>query len=160
MNTIAFSPFYRNGAGLNRMVSLLDNVLGAEPAVAGYPACNIERLGSDHYAITLAVPGYQRDRLDVAVEGGLLTVTGKNSSDEGRNFLYKGIADRPFERRFELAEHVEVTGAEFDSGLLRISLARVVPEALKRRSIAIRDGGDTVEGQLESDQGDSTTDAA
>src|SRR5690606_23955973 len=113
MNTIDLSPLYRSTIGFDRLGALLDSALRAEQASAGYPPYNIEVTGENRYGITLAVAGFDLDELDIQVEKGVLTVRGKKAeSKEEHKYLYQGIATRAFERKFNLADHVEVTGAK------------------------------------------------
>ena len=114
---------------------------GVDQAAAGYPPYNIERLGENEYRITMAVAGFAQDELRVDVKEQTLAVTGsKKPDDKTRNFLHRGIAARNFERRFQLADHVEVKGADIRDGLLHVDLVRNVPERLKPRTIAIGNG--------------------
>ncbi|MEM7765367.1 MAG: Hsp20 family protein [Pseudomonadota bacterium] len=137
MKTIDLTPLYRNSVGFDRMAALLDNALRSETAGAGYPPYNIEVTGEDRYAVTLAVAGFMESELDVTVEKGVLTVRGRKQEDSERKFLHQGIANRTFERKFNLADYVEVVNASMDNGLLTISLKKEIPEAMKPRSIAI-----------------------
>ncbi|MEM7207866.1 MAG: Hsp20 family protein [Pseudomonadota bacterium] len=138
MTTIDLTPLYRSSIGFDRFGSLLNTALRGEQVSAGYPPYNIEATGDDQYGITLAVAGFEESELDIQVEKGVLTVRGKKAeSDVQRNYLYQGIANRSFERKFNLADHVEVTGASLDNGLLNISLVKEVPEAMKPKTIAI-----------------------
>lgn len=137
MKTIDLTPLYRNSVGFDRMAALLDNALRTETASAGYPPYNIEVTGEDRYAVTLAVAGFTESELDVTVEKGVLTVRGRKQEDSERKFLHQGIANRTFERKFNLADYVEVVNASMDNGLLTISLKKEIPEAMKPRSIAI-----------------------
>lgn len=143
MTTIDLTPLYRSTIGFDRFGSLLNAALGAEkPASGGYPPYNIEVVGENQYAITLAVAGFTRNDIDIQVEHGVLTIRGKQDSDDREhNYLHQGIANRAFERKFTLADHVEVTGAELSNGLLKLSLVKEVPEAMKPRKIEI--GGDS-----------------
>lgn len=136
-----YTPFYRSSVGFDRLFRLLDEAQGAEPQ--SYPPYNIERLGENAYRITMAVAGFASDELAIEAKGNSLTVTGKKSDKAapGTEFLHQGIAGRGFERRFQLADYVEVKGAELANGLLHISLERVVPEAMKPRQIAIATAG-------------------
>lgn len=145
MTTIDLTPLYRSTVGFDRFGSLLDTVLGAEKSTStGYPPYNIEVVSEDRYAITIAVAGFEEGDLDIQVENGTLTVRGKQEkADVERKYLHQGIANRSFERKFTLADHVEVTGAELRNGLLQLSLVREVPEAMKPRKIAIG-GADSV----------------
>lgn len=140
MNTIDLTPLYRSSIGFDRLASMLDNALRSDTSSGGYPPYNIESLGENRYGITIAVAGFERNELDIQVERGVLTVRGRKAEDDTeRKYLYQGIAARAFERKFNLAEHVEVVDAEIRNGLLNISLVKEVPEAHKPRSIAIKD---------------------
>ena len=133
-----FAPLYRSTIGFDRLARMLDDAAGFD--VPAYPPYNIERLGDDDYRITMAVAGFTAEDVNLEVKGQALTVTGKKvEKSEGKGeYLHQGIAARNFERRFQLADHVEVTGAELANGLLHISLKRHIPEALKPRTIAIK----------------------
>jgi len=147
MNTIDLSPLYRSTIGFDRLGALLDTALRADQSSSGYPPYNIEAAGDNRYGITLAVSGFELDELDIQVERGVLTVRGKKSDDskEERKYLYQGIATRNFERKFSLADHVEVTGASLNNGLLSISLVREIPEAMKPKNIAINSSGNLIQ---------------
>jgi len=139
MNTIDLSPLYRTMVGIDRMASMLDTAARLDGA-QGYPPYNIERVGDDRFAIEIAVAGFSEDDLDIELKESLLTVAGKKTADESeeeRDFLHRGIAERGFVRRFQLADHVIVTGAALENGLLRIDLVRELPEAKKPRKIEI-----------------------
>ncbi|MBX3480896.1 MAG: Hsp20 family protein [Caulobacter sp.] len=137
MRTIDFSPLYRSAVGFDRLASLLDSA-AAQDSQAGYPPYNIERVGDDAYRIEIAVAGFRSDELTIEVKESLLTVTGrKAANDETRKFLHRGLAERNFERRFQLADYVVVTDANLSDGLLSISLERQLPEALKPRTVKI-----------------------
>ncbi len=139
MRTFDLTPLYRSTIGFDRVFDLLDNVGKTE--TTGYPPYNIERLAENEYRITLAVAGFAENEIDVELRENTLTVSGSRSdADEGREFLYQGIAGRSFERRFQLAEHVQVTGASLVNGLLNIELRREIPETMKPRKIAINGG--------------------
>jgi len=136
MRTYDLTPLYRSSVGFDRVFDLLDNMGKAE--TAGYPPYNIERLDENDYRITLAVAGFADDEIDIEIKENALTVKGvRKDADDGRQFLHQGIAGRSFERRFQLAEHVEVAGASLVNGLLDVDLRRVIPEAMKPRKIAI-----------------------
>ncbi len=139
MRTLDFSPLYRSTVGFDHLSSLLDSVNRGEANQTSYPPYNIELLDKDQYQITMAVAGFQEAELDIQTEKGTLTVTGKKAGEDitARNYLHQGIAARNFERRFQLAEHVEVTGARIAHGLLYIDLVREIPEAMKPKKIAI-----------------------
>ena len=131
-----YTPLYRSSVGFDRLFQLLDEAAATE--TQSYPPYNIERLGDNEYRITMAVAGFGPADVAIEAKGNTLTVTGKKGDKaNGGEMLHQGIAARGFERRFQLADHVEVKGADMDNGLLHISLKREVPEALKPRQIAI-----------------------
>jgi len=139
MRHVDFSPLYRSTVGFERMLNLLDSASGFD--AAGYPPYNIERLGENEYRITMAVAGFGEGELKVDVKEQFLNIRGeKKAEDKERRFLHRGIGTRTFERRFQLADHVEVKGADLKDGLLHIDLVRNVPEKLKARTIAISNG--------------------
>jgi molecular chaperone IbpA len=131
------------------LASLIDSALTTDAAVSGYPPYNIEVLDESRYAITVAVAGFTQEELDIQVEKGVLTVRGDKSSKDERKYLYHGIANRTFERKFNLADYVEVTGADLSNGLLTISLKKEIPEAMKPKNIAINQGGNVLEHNAE-----------
>ena len=140
MRNIDISPLMRATVGFDRMMNLLDATSRLDEGAGGYPPYNIEKTGDDTYRITMAVAGFGEDDLDVTVkENSLVIKAAKAKAEEGESttYLHRGIATRAFERRFELAEHIKVTGAGLENGLLSIDLAREVPEAKKPRSIKI-----------------------
>ena len=138
MNTIDLTPLYRSSIGFDRMGSLLDSALRSQKAATGYPPYDIESTGENRYAITLAVAGFEESDLDIQVEKGVLMVRGKKADDsEDKTYLYRGIANRTFERKFNLADYIEVSGADLKNGLLTINLVKEVPEAMKPRTISI-----------------------
>ncbi len=146
MTTIDLSPLYRSSIGFDRMASLLDSAMRGQNAAAGFPPYDIESRGEDRYAITLAVAGFEESELDIQVENGVLRVRGKKAdTGEEKSYLYRGIANRSFERKFNLADHIEVSGAELKNGLLVISLVKEIPEAMKPRQIGISTSGATIE---------------
>jgi molecular chaperone IbpA len=139
MRTIDFSPLYRSVVGFDRLAALLD-AAGAESA-SGYPPYNIERTDENSYRIEIAVAGFKPEELTVEVKENLLTVQGrKAANDEPRRYLHRGLAERNFERRFQLADYVVVTDAQLVDGLLAIALRRELPEQLKPRRIEITAG--------------------
>jgi molecular chaperone IbpA len=141
MRPIDFAPFYRSTVGFDRLFDLLDSASGVESGVPGYPPYNIERLGENDYRITMAVAGFAEDELKIDVKEQTLNVKGEKKAEEAeRQFLHRGIATRAFDRRFQLADHVEVKGADLKDGLLHIDLVRNVPERLKPRTVAIGNG--------------------
>ena len=140
MRPFDFAPLYRSTVGFDRLFQLLDG--GVEGEASTYPPYNIERTADNTYRITMAVAGFTKDEIDIQVKEQSLTVKGeKKADDKDRQFLHRGIATRSFERRFQLADHVEVLGAELKNGLLHIDLKRSVPEELKPRKIEIANGG-------------------
>lgn len=142
MGKVDLSPLYRSSIGFDHLGSLLDNALRAEHSEREHPPCNIEVIGDNDYRITLAVPGYRHDELEIQTAEGTLTVRGKRQEtdkDKGR-YVHQGIHYSPFERRFSLADFVEVRGASLDNGLLHIQLVREVPDTLKPRRIDIHSG--------------------
>ncbi|MBQ0728406.1 Hsp20 family protein [Thalassolituus oleivorans] len=138
MNAIDLTPLYRSSIGFDRLASLLDHAFTSESTSSGYPPYDIEVLDENRYAITVAVAGFTQNELDIQVEKGVLTLRGNKKAKEERNYLYQGIASRAFERKFNLADYVEVTNANLSNGLLTISLKKEIPEAMKPRSIAIQ----------------------
>ena len=139
MRTIDFSPLYRSVVGFDRLADLLD--AASADAGQGYPPYNIERTGENDYRIEIAVAGFKPEELTIDVKEAVLTVQGrKAANDEPRRYLHRGLAERNFERRFQLAEYVVVTDAQLADGLLSISLKRELPEALKPRKIEIGAG--------------------
>ena len=138
MQTIDFSPFYRSTVGFDRLFSRLDNLVGQE--AKSYPPYNIEKLGENAYRISIAVAGFASGDIAIESKENSLAIKGAKApeaDEKAREFLHRGIAERAFELRFQLAEYVEVSGASLENGLLHVELARVVPEAMKPRSIKI-----------------------
>ena len=141
MRTIDFSPLYRSVVGFDRLADLLDTA--AADSAAGYPPYNIERTDENAYRVEIAVAGFRPEELNIEVKENLLTVQGrKTANDDARRYLHRGLAERNFERRFQLADYVVVTEAKLADGLLSISLKRELPEALKPRRIEISTGAD------------------
>ncbi len=143
MRSFDLTPLYRSAIGVDRLVQMFDSaqLTDAQPS---YPPYNVELAGEDQYRVTMAVAGFTRAELDVEVERDTLKVVGRKQKEEGaRTYLHRGIGARSFEHRFQLADHVEVSSATLDSGLLHIDLVRRVPEAMKPRKVVI-DGGDNV----------------
>jgi molecular chaperone IbpA len=136
MRTIDLSPLYRSVVGFDRLADLLDSA--STEAATGYPPYNIERTGENAYRIEIAVAGFKNEDLNIEVKENLLTVQGrKPANDETKRYLHRGLAERNFERRFQLADYVVVSDAQLADGLLSISLKRELPEALKPRRIEI-----------------------
>ncbi len=140
MNAIDLTPLYRNSIGFDSLSHALENALHADAMTNSYPPYNIEVLGDNRYAITVAVAGFNQSDLDIKVEGGVLTISGKKAQDKDREYLHQGIASRAFERKFNLADYVEVVDAALDNGLLTVSLVKEIPEAMKPKTIEINSG--------------------
>jgi molecular chaperone IbpA len=143
MRNFDLTPLYRATVGYDQIADLMDRVFSAETGRETYPPYNIEKTGDDAWRITVAVAGFTDEELSVEVRDQSLIVAAKKAGDEAtRTYLHRGIATRAFERRFALAEHVKVTGAAHENGLLHIDLVREVPEALKPRRIEIASSKD------------------
>ena len=141
MRHFDFAPLYRSTVGFDRLVSLLDGVSGVDNELTTYPPYNIERLGDNQYRITMAVAGFGESEITIEVKEQALSVKGeKKAAEKEPQYLHRGIATRTFERRFQLADHVEVTGADLKDGLLHVDLVRNVPERLKPRQIQVGNG--------------------
>lgn len=141
MRTYDFTPLYRATVGFDRIADLVDRALTADVAQPAYPPYNIEKTAENGYRISIAVAGFTPDELTVEVKEATLVVSARKAAEETeRRFLHRGIATRAFERRFALADHVRVTGALHEHGMLHIDLVRETPEALKPRRIAIATG--------------------
>ncbi|MBT8049338.1 MAG: Hsp20 family protein [Gammaproteobacteria bacterium] len=151
MTTFDFSPLFRTSVGYDRLASLL-NAAHRPDQGSSFPPYNIQKAGEDRYRITMAVAGFSESDITITSESSKLIVTGdkpEEDSGEDNGFLYRGIATRSFERRFSLADHVKVTGARLDNGLLHIELEREIPEAMKPRTIEIQSSGTLLEGHPE-----------
>ncbi len=151
MRHFDLSPLYRSTVGFDRLFSMVDQMSNVDNGSGGYPPYNIERTSENDYRITVAVAGFGEADLDIEVKQNVLTIPGKRSENEEANYLHRGIAGRSFERRFQLADHVEVSGAHLENGLLHVDLVRRVPEELKPRRIEISSknaGAKTLEGNL------------
>ncbi|MFC5585214.1 Hsp20 family protein [Nitratireductor kimnyeongensis] len=138
MRHVDFSPLYRSTVGFDRLFSMLDT-LGQPENGQTYPPYNIERTGEDSYRISMAVAGFGDEDISIEAHRNVLTIKGEKSAEQkdGGELLYRGIASRSFERRFQLADHVEVSGANLENGLLHIELTRNIPEEMKPRRIPI-----------------------
>ena len=142
MRHVDFSPLYRSTVGFDRLFTMLDSLAQPEGGQS-YPPYNIERTGDDAYRISMAVAGFSESEISIEAHRNVLTIKGERTEDSkegGNEVLYRGIAARTFERRFQLADHVEVTGAALKNGLLHIDLKRNIPEEMKPRKIAITNG--------------------
>jgi len=138
MQTYDFTPFYRSTVGFDRLFNRLDGLVGQEAKT--YPPYNIEKIGEDAYRISIAVAGFSEGDLVLESKENNLVVKGAKaplSEDKAREFLHRGIAERAFDLRFQLAEYVEVSGASLENGLLHVELKRQLPESKKARTIAI-----------------------
>jgi molecular chaperone IbpA len=136
--SLDLSPLYRSAIGFDRMARLLD--AAATDSKPSYPPYNVELVEENRYRISMAVAGFSQDDLEITSEQNTLTVAGKQADSAERKYLYQGIAERNFERKFQLDEHVHVIDARLENGLLHIELERELPEAMKPRKIAISDG--------------------
>jgi molecular chaperone IbpA len=152
MRSVDFSPLYRSTVGFDRLFSMLDQMASSETAGQTYPPYNIERTGENAYRITIAVAGFSEADLSIEARENTLTVKGEKKSEAKQDgeVLYRGIASRAFERRFQLADHVDVRGATLENGLLHLDLVREIPEHQKPRSIQIGRpaGAPQIEGAL------------
>ncbi len=138
MRNFDLAPLYRATVGFDQVADLMDRVFSNDAEKQSYPPYNIEKTDEDAWRITIAVAGFAEDELSVEIrEGSLIVAARKAEADDGKVYLHRGIATRAFERRFHLAEHVHVTGATHQDGMLHIDLLREVPEALKPRRIEI-----------------------
>lgn len=136
MRNVDFSPLYRNAIGFDRLFHLMENQ-STKNTSGGYPPYNIEQKDEHHFRITMAVAGFAEEQLDLTQNENMLIVKGERKAEEGKNYVYQGIAERDFERKFQLADYVTVAGASMENGLLHIDLVREIPEAMKPRKIAI-----------------------
>jgi len=140
MRTIDFTPLYRSTVGFDRMLSMLDQLGGVEGSVPSYPPYNIEQSNENAFRISVAVAGFTDADLSIEAKENTLTIRGEkqaNDEEQTGDMLYKGIAERTFERSFQLADHVVVKGARLENGLLHVDLVRELPEAMKPRAIPI-----------------------
>ena len=138
MRGFDFSPLYRSTVGFDRLANLLETVTQYDAATHSYPPYNIEQISENDYRISMAVAGFGESELSIEVKEGVLTITGKHAGEEPKSqFLYQGIAGRSFERRFQLADQMEVRGGRLEHGLLHVDVVRVIPEAKRARKIAI-----------------------
>lgn len=151
MTTFDFTPLFRTAIGFDRLAQALESANRTE--AGGYPPYNIELTGEDQYRISLAVAGFAEDELDIEVKENILKISGRKREDiAGRQYLHRGIANRSFERSYQLADYVRVEGAELQDGLLHVDLQREIPEAMKPRRVQIRraDGEKLIESGKEN----------
>ena len=146
MQAFDLSPLFRSTVGFDRLTRLLDSATRVDDSTFSYPPYNIEQTGDDSYRIVMAVAGFGEGDLSITQQANSLLISGKHEKPaEEKKFLYRGIAGRAFERRFELADHIKVVSAKLTNGLLSVELAREVPEAMKPRTIKVGNG---VEGKV------------
>lgn len=150
-NTIDFSPFRRSAVGFDRLFDMLENN-GATGAGENYPPFDLIKSGENDYRIELAVAGFRSEEIELTSHQNVLVIRGKKGEEQGRDYVYRGIALRTFERRFALADHINVTGAALQDGMLTVDLQREIPEAMKPRRIEISSGAqqprhDRIEGR-------------
>jgi molecular chaperone IbpA len=138
MRTFDLSPLFRSTIGVDRVSRLLDSALQYDGTAGSFPPYNIEKTGENSYRIVMAVAGFGEDDLEITTAEGGLVVKGKGKAEENGHYLHRGIAARAFERRFQLADFIKVTGATLANGMLSVDLVREVPEAQKPRTVAIQ----------------------
>jgi molecular chaperone IbpA len=143
MRTYDLTPLWRSTVGFDRFFDLLEDSGRSAGEEQNYPPYNIERTGDDQYQIALALAGFAAEDINIVAEQNVLTVEGRQTEKSGHQYLYQGISARPFRRVFNLADHVHVTSAAFQNGLLKIDLVRELPEAMKPRKIEIATAGNT-----------------
>ncbi len=149
MRTLDLSPLFRASVGFDSLTRVFEAATRVDNATFSYPPYNIAKSGDDTYRITFALAGFSENEIDIQVENNTLTVSGKVSQDkDATTYLHRGIAGRSFERKFELANHIQVTGARMENGLLHVDLKREIPEALKPRRIAINGNTAPAEKQI------------
>ena len=141
MTSFDLAPLWRSTVGFDRMIDLIEDSV-RWTGNDNYPPYNVERVGEDHYQVSLALAGFTPDEIGVTVEQNVLTVEGRKPDRGEHHYLYQGISSRPFRRTFNLADYVQVKGAAFVNGMLKVDLVREVPESMKPRQIAIRTGND------------------
>jgi molecular chaperone IbpA len=142
MTAFDLRPLYRSAIGFDRLAQLLNNAATVEHSKNNFPAYNVELVEENHYLITIALAGYKESDLNITTEQNTLLVRGKLQKEDGKQYLYQGIAGRSFERRFQMADYVRVESAKLADGLLNIELIRELPEAMKPRSIKINAGAE------------------
>jgi molecular chaperone IbpA len=156
MTRFDLAPLYRATVGFDQIADMMDRVLANDAGTQSYPPYNIEKTDDDAWRISVAVAGFSDEDLNVELRENALLISGRKSEDaqaQDRTFLHRGIATRAFERRFTLADHIRVTGASHENGMLHVDLVREVPEALKPRRIEIaKSDAPTSAGVLEADK--------
>ena len=142
MRTLDLTPLFRSTVGFDRLSRALDTAMRVEDTALSYPPYNIEKVADDEYRITMAVAGFSESDLEITTHDGNLAIRGRIEGEpSSTSFLYRGIAGRPFERKFQLADYIKVAGANLANGILTVELRREVPEAMKPRTIEIKSGG-------------------
>ena len=136
MRTVDFTPLYRNAIGFDRLLNMME-AGNAKNAQGGYPPYNIEQQEENKYRITMAVAGFAEQELEITQQENTLIVRGERAEEESKNYIYQGIAERNFERKFQLADYVKVMGAALENGLLHVDLEREIPQAMQPRKIEI-----------------------
>ena len=144
MRTVDFTPLYRNAIGFDRLFDMVE--AGTAKNANGYPPYNIEQQDENKYRITMAIAGFAENQIDITQKENMLIVHGERKPEESKKYVYQGIAERDFERKFQLADYVKVVGATMENGLLHVDLEREIPEAMKPRKIAIN-GSNLIEGK-------------
>ena len=156
-----FAPYRRSTVGFDRLFDMLENSSLGQGQQENYPPFDLIKLGDNDYRIELAVAGFKDDEIDITAQQNVLIVSGKKSNESeqrGSDYIYRGIANRSFERRFALADHIQVRGADLRDGLLAIELVREIPEAMKPRKIGIGRGRTAI-GDGEKSASEQTVDA-
>ena len=149
MRTLDFAPLYRASIGFDQIADMMDRILSSDGGQPSYPPYNIEKTSDDTYRISVAVAGFGESDLTVEVKENALIIAAKKAEDDGeQTYLHRGIATRAFERKFQLADHVHVTGAAHENGMLHVDLKREIPEALKPRRIEISGASPALEGKV------------
>lgn len=146
-----FTPLFRSSVGFDRIFNMLEDASRVS-TIDNWPPYDIAKVGEDDYRITMAVAGFSRDELTITHQPNMLVVSGSQTGEDNGEYLYRGIADRAFERRFELADHVKVAGASLENGLLTVDLKREIPEEMKPRRIAI--GGNAAKAKPQQIEGE------
>ena len=154
-----FTPFRRSTVGFDRLFDMLESGNGS-PAGDNYPPFDLERVSDDEYRITLAVAGFRSDEIDIVAQQNLLIVSGRKREDNDRQYIHRGIATRAFERRFGLADYVQVKNADLRDGMLAIDLVREIPEEMKPRKVAINGADDSARQQIDGERDSGNDNAA
>ncbi|HOP22091.1 MAG TPA: Hsp20 family protein [Gammaproteobacteria bacterium] len=149
------TPLFRTSVGFDRMAQLMNQAHRMDQANASYPPYNIESLDENQYQITLALAGFTENDIEITSEQNTLVIRGKVQNDVERKFLHRGIATRSFERKFQLADHVRVTTATMENGLLHVQLVKEIPEAMKPRTIEINGNNKALESSKQTDSSET-----